>query len=89
LLGKSACGFLEREDIRVAHMHPIIKYVPIAVVQDDDIGSRQIDAEATTTCCQQEDELVAAGFFIFVDTRDTIVVCSPTVNTTVFCKDGS
>jgi hypothetical protein len=70
-------------------MHPIIRYIPIAVVQDDDIGSRQIDAEATGTCCQQEDELVAAGLVIFVDTCDTIAVCSPTVDTTVFCKNGS
>jgi hypothetical protein len=38
-------------------------------------------------CRQQEGELVAAGLVIFVDTRDTIVVCSPTVNTTAFCND--
>jgi hypothetical protein len=70
-------------------MHPIIRYVPIAVVQEDDTGSRQSDAEATGTRCQQEDELVAAGLVILVDTRDTIVLCSRTVDTTVFCKDGS
>jgi hypothetical protein len=68
-------------------MHPIIRYVPVAVVQDDDIGSRQIDAEATGTCRQQEDELVAAGLVIFVDARDTIVMCSPAIDTAIFWKD--
>jgi len=70
-------------------MYPIIRYVPVAVVQDDDIGSRQIDAEATSTCRQQEDELVAAGLVIFVDARDTIVVCSPAIDTAIFWKNRS
>jgi hypothetical protein len=70
-------------------MHPTIRYVPVAVVQDDDIGSHQINAEATGTCRQQEDELVPAGLVIFVDARDAIVVCSPPIDTAIFWKDRS
>jgi len=42
-------GFLEREDDRVAQTHPIVRYVPVAIIQDSDIGSRQIDADASLT----------------------------------------
>jgi hypothetical protein len=63
-----AYGFLEREDDRVAQTHPIVRYVPVAIIQDSDIGSRQIDADATSTCREQEDEPVAAArLVIFID----------------------
>jgi hypothetical protein len=70
-------------------MHPIIRYVPVAVVQDNNIGGHQIDAEATGSCRQQKDQLVAAGLVIFVDARDTVVVCSPAIDMAIFWKDRS
>ena len=34
--------------------------IPVAVVQDDDVGSRQVDSEPASACRQQEDELLSA-----------------------------
>ena len=60
--------------------------VPVAIVQNDDIGGRQVDTETTCTSRQEEDELLAARLVVLVDGDDTIFVCSATIDTTVLYK---
>ncbi len=41
--------------------------MPITVIQNDDIGACEIDAEAPSTSREEEDEFLAALLVIFVD----------------------
>ena len=58
--------------------------VPITVVQDDDVGSGQVDAETTGARGEQEDELVAVGLVVLVDGDDTVVVRRASIDAAVF-----
>jgi hypothetical protein len=62
-------------------------YLPITIVEYDDICCRQIDTEASSTSCEQEDELLAARLVVLVNTADTIIICGPAINTAVFCAN--
>ena len=57
----------------------LLDYIPITVVEYDDIRSRQIDAEASSANCEQDDELLIARFVVFVNPADTIVRCGPSI----------
>ena len=52
---KWASGRLGELDYLKIHL-----WIPVAVIQNDDICSVQIDAQATCSCRQEEDELLAA-----------------------------
>lgn len=58
--------------------------VPVAVVEDDDVRSRQVDTQTTRTRRKQEDELLAIRLVILVDREDTIVVSCSTINPAIF-----
>jgi len=45
----------------------VILRIPVAVVDDDGVGGRQVDAEAARPRAQQEHELVAVGLAVAVD----------------------
>ena len=60
--------------------------IPVAVVQDDDVGSRQVDSEPASACCQQEDELLTVRLVVLVNRDDTVLMGRTTINTTVLCR---
>jgi hypothetical protein len=60
------------------------RHSPIAVKQDDDIGSDQIDTQTSGSCRQQEDELFAPWLVVFVDRSRSRFVIGTSVDTTVF-----
>ena len=47
----------------------VVLWVPVGVVDDDGIGSRQVDAQAACTRTQQEDEAIGLG------TREAVNGC--------------
>jgi hypothetical protein len=51
-----------------AHLQVVV-WVPVAVIDDDSISSSQVDADATSTCRQQEDDLTAVRGIEGVHTR--------------------
>jgi len=56
---------------------------PVAVVKDDDVGRGQIDAQTSSTCRQQEDELLAVWFAILVNGGDAILVRGTSIDAAV------
>jgi len=58
-------------------------YEPIAVVKNDDVGRGQIDAQTSSTCRQQEDELLAIRFAILVNSGDAILVGGTSIDTAI------
>lgn len=60
--------------------------VPITVVQDNNIGRDQVDTQTTSSCRQQEDKLVTVGFVVLVNTLDTVLMRSVSVDTAVLYK---
>jgi hypothetical protein len=52
---------LWREGIGAGPTVHLLDYIPITVVEYDDIRSRQIDAQASSASCEQEDELLIAN----------------------------
>lgn len=58
--------------------------VPIAVVQNDNISSGQVDAEAPSASREEENKFLAPWFIILVDRADTIVVRGSTIYTAIF-----
>ncbi len=58
---RSASGFLDTEH-SISYIQGIKgngSTIPITVIQNDDIGSRQVDIKSTSARRQQEDELLA------------------------------
>ena len=61
-----------------------MRFLPVTVVQNDDVGRGKVDAQTTSTRCQQEDKFLATRFVILVNRGNTILVSSTTVNSTIF-----
>lgn len=59
--------------------------IPIAVVQNDNIGCGQVDTQTSGARREQEDELVTARTVVLVDGDNSFVMCRATVNTTICC----
>lgn len=57
---------------------------PIRVVQDNNVGTSQIDTQASGTCSQHENKLLTVRRVVLVDLLLTELVRSLTVETTVF-----
>lgn len=57
--------------------------VPVTVVQDDDVRRCQVDTQTTSTSGEQEDELLASGLVVIVNSGDTIFVTRASVDATV------
>jgi hypothetical protein len=49
---RDPCGFLQDNNAQRRDHVTISRILPIAVVQDDDIYGRQVDAEASSTRCE-------------------------------------
>ena len=58
-------------------------WIPIAIKEHNNIGSCQIDAETTSTGCEQEEELLGAWLVVLIDCRNTVFVCRRPVDTAV------
>eukprot|EP00053_Salpingoeca_punica_P017129 m.163900 g.163900 ORF g.163900 m.163900 type:complete len:637 (-) comp17120_c0_seq4:1564-3474(-) len=48
--------------------------IPVAVVEDDDVGSGEVNAETACTGAEHEDELLAVGRIVLVDHALTVLV---------------
>jgi hypothetical protein len=70
---------------KVSHAR-LLDYIPITVIEYDDIRSRQIDAEASSASCEQ-DELLSARFVVFVNPAYMIAMCGPAISTAIFCAN--
>ena len=60
------------------------RHSPVAVKQDNDIGSDQVDTQTSGSRRQQEDELFAPRLVVFVDRSRSRFVIGTSVDTTVF-----
>ena len=60
-------------------------WVPVAVVQNDDVRGREIDTKTTRTSREQKNELVAVGLVVLVDGYYPVIMGGATVDTTVLC----
>jgi hypothetical protein len=59
-------------------------HIPVAVIENNNIGSSQIDTKSSSMSHEQkEDELLPAGSIIFINRIDTTIMFSPTINTTI------
>jgi len=66
------------------HSLKIGLWIPIIVVEYDNICRCQIDTEASNASCEQEDELLVTRLVVLVDPADMIIICGPTINAVVF-----
>ena len=57
--------------------------IPIAIIKDHNVGGRKINTEATSTSGEEEDELFAVRFVVLIDSYNSILVSSTTIDTTV------
>ena len=57
--------------------------IPIAIIKDHNVGSRKINTEATSTSGEEEDELFAVRFVVLINSYNSILVSSTTIDTTV------
>lgn len=57
--------------------------VPVGVVDDDDVGRREVDAEPAGACRQHEHELFTALRVVLLDLPVAVLVRRLTVQTTV------
>ena len=69
--------------VRAIHRLQVSLRVPVRVVQDDNVSSGEVDAEAPSTGRKQEDELLRVGLVVFVDRDDTVLVRSASVDPAV------
>lgn len=60
---------------------------PIAVVQDDNIHSRQVDTETASAHGEQEDELLAPGLVVLVNRGDSVIMSCTAIDMAVLCTD--
>jgi hypothetical protein len=56
---------------------------PVRVIQNDDVGARQIDSEPTGSSGQQEYELVAVGSVIIINRDDPLIMRRAPINPTI------
>lgn len=63
--------------------------VPVAVVQDDDVGGVQVDAQAAGARGQQENELLAALGVVVVDLRLTVLAGGVTCTEMITCMSAA
>lgn len=70
--------------MRTVHGLKISLWIPVAVVQHDDIGRRQIDTETTSASRQKKDELLAPWPVVIVDGGNTIFMGGATIDAAVF-----
>ena len=75
------------KEISVIQMILPASYLPIIVVEYDNIRRCQIDTEASNASCEQEDELLVTRLVVLVDPTDMIIICGPAINTVVFCAN--
>ncbi len=60
--------------------------VPVTVVQNNHIGTRQVDTESTSAGRQQEDELLAVRLVVLVDGDDTVLMSGAAIDAAVLCR---
>jgi hypothetical protein len=60
--------------------------VPIRVVENDDISSRQIDTKTTSPRREQENKLLAPRFIILVNRDDPIIMSRTSIDPTILCS---
>ena len=60
-----------------------LRDIPIAIIKDHNVGSRKINTEATSTSGEEEDELFAVRFVVLINSYNSILVSSTTIDTTV------
>ena len=58
-------------------------WIPVGVVEDDDVGRVQVDAEASRAGGQHEDEFLAALGVVLLDLTVAVLVGGLTVNAAV------
>jgi hypothetical protein len=58
---------------------------PVAIEQNDDVGGDQVDTKPTRSSRQQEGELLRTRSVVLVDSRDSIFVSGPSIDSAVFC----
>ena len=57
--------------------------LPVAVIKDNNIGARQVNAKPTGASGKQEDKLVAPLFVIIIDGLNTVLVCGAPIDPTI------
>ena len=66
-----------------------INNIPVAIVQNNDVSRREVDAQTTSACSEQENELVTFRFVVLVDGGDAVFVGSSSIDTAVFLTETS
>ena len=71
--------------VHLSELDPQGKSVPspVAVIKDDDVSGRQVDAQTTSAGGKEENKFVASLLVVFVNGQDTVLVGSTPVNSTV------
>ena len=57
--------------------------IPIAIIKDHNIGSREIYTKTTGTSGEEENKLFAIRFVVLINSYNSIFVSSTTIDTTV------
>ncbi|KAI6748785.1 hypothetical protein HG531_007732 [Fusarium graminearum] len=57
--------------------------VPITIIQNNDVGSCQVDAQTTSTCCKEKDELLRPRLIVLINSSDSVLVGGSTINSAV------
>lgn len=71
------------DTVRTIHGLQVCLRVPVAVKQDNNVGSDKVDTKTTSTGREQEDKLVAVRGVVVVNGRNTVVVGGITVDAAV------
>ena len=71
------------------HLHRCPNSLPVAVEQYDNVGSDKVDSQTACSSREQEDELFAVGRVIVVDSLNTILMRSISVDPAVLCVNVS
>jgi hypothetical protein len=71
------------DPMRAVHRLQVRLRVPVRVVQDDDVGGGEVDAEPAGAGGEEEDELLGAGLVVLVDGDDAVFVRRASVDAAV------